>query len=91
MHVSHRVSPLPPLKKAIIKYIPKEAKTPQNLMNYGPISLKETHGKLHEKIIQGRLNVYPNDNTIIKDRKLGYRSNKGTTTAITYESIANSL
>ena len=59
-------------------------------MNYRPIYLLETAGKLNENIIQGRLNAYLTDNNIIKDRQHGFRPNKGTTTAIdiTYEHIA---
>ena len=80
-------------KKSIIKFIPKEGKTPTNPMNYRPISLLETPGKLYEKIIQGRLNAYLTDNNIIKERQHGFRPKKGTTTAIaiTHETIANAL
>ena len=80
-------------KKAIIKFITKEGKSPINPINYRPISLLETPGKLYEKIIQTRLNAYLNDNKLIKDRQHGFRANKGTTTAIaiTYETIANAL
>ena len=81
------------MKKAIIKFIPKENKDPKNPINYRPISLLETPGKLLEKVILNRLNAYLVDNNIISYRQHGFRANRGTTTAIasSYEKIANSL
>ncbi len=80
-------------KKAVIKFIPKESKDPKNPMNYRPISLLETPGKLFEKAILSRLSAFIVDHSIIKHRQHGFRPNRGTTTAIasTYETIANSL
>ncbi len=80
-------------KKAVIKFIPKENKNPKNPINYRPISLLETPGKILEKVILSRLNAFITDNKIINDRQHGFRPNRGTTTAIasTYEEIANSL
>ena len=80
-------------KKAIIKFIPKENKSTLNPLNYRPISLLEVPGKIYERIIQGRLNAFLNDNKIIKDRQHGFRPQKGTSTAITiiHETIANAL
>ncbi len=81
------------LKKAVIKFIPKDNKTPKNPLNYRPISLLEVPGKIFEKIILNRLTSYLIDNNTIKDRQHGFRPNKGTSTAIatTYETIANAL
>ncbi len=80
-------------KTAIIRFIPKEGKIPKDPMNYRPISLLETPGKLMEKIIQERFNAYLNDHNIIIDRQHGFRPKKGITTAIalTYETITNAL
>ncbi len=86
------ISPLH-LKKATIKFISKENKTPKCPTNYRPISLLEVPGKICEKVLQGRQNAYSTDNNIIKERQHGFRPNKGTTTAVTttYEAIANAL
>ncbi len=50
-------------------------------------------GKILEKIVQGRLNLFLAGNNTIKDRQHGFRPLRGTTTAITitYETIANVL
>ena len=81
------------LKSAVIKFIPKENKNPKNPINYRPISLLETPGKILEKVILSRLNAFLVDNKVIKDRQHGFRANRGTATAIatTYEKIANAL
>ena len=80
-------------KKAIIKFIPKDNKNTLNPLNYRPISLLEVPGKIYERVVQGRLNAFLNDNNIIKDRQHGFRPLKGTSTALTiiHETIANSL
>lgn len=81
------------LKKAVIKFIPKENKSPTEPLNYRPISLLELPGKLLEKIILQKLNIFLATNNIIKDRQHGFRPQRGTTTAIAviYETIANAL
>ncbi len=55
--------------------------------------MREVPGKLYERIILARLNTFLSENNIIKDRQHGFRSHKGTHTAIitTYETIANAL
>ncbi len=80
-------------KEAIIKSIPKKDKTPLNPINYRPISLLEVPGKIFERLIQARLNTFLTENNIIKERQHGFRTYKGTHTAITttYETIANAL
>lgn len=80
-------------KEAIIKFIPKKDKTPINPINYRPISLLEVPGKIFEKIIQARLNSFLIENNVLKERQHGFRTYKGTHTAITttYETIANAL
>ncbi len=80
-------------KEAIIRFIPKKDKSPTNPVNYRPISLLEIPGKIFEKAIQSRLNQFLTVNNILKERQHGFRTYKGTHTAITttYETIANAL
>lgn len=80
-------------KEAIIKYIPKKDKAPTNPKNYRPISLLEVPGKFFERVIQSRLKTFLAENNIINERQHGFRTSKGTHTAITttYETIANAL
>lgn len=52
-HISHKH-----YMKSIIKFNPKENKSPVNPLNYRPISLLEVPGKIFEIIIQGRLNHF---------------------------------
>ena len=80
-------------KEAIIKFIPKKDKTLTDPINYRPISLLEVPGKIFERLIQSRLNTFLAENNIIKERQHGFRTYKGTHTAITttYETIANAL
>ncbi len=80
-------------KEATVTFIPKKDKTPINPINYRPISLLEVPGKIFEKIIQARLNSFLNDNNVLNERQHGFRTYKGTHTAITtiYETIANAL
>ncbi len=80
-------------KKQLSNLSQRRTKTLKNPINYRPISLLETPGKLFEKAILCRLNAYIVDNKVIKHRQYGFRPNRGTTTAIasTYETIANSL
>ncbi len=70
-------------KHATIKLISKANKTPQNALNYRPISLLEVPGKILEKIILSRLNSYLTEHNIINNRQHGFRSKRGTQTAIT--------
>lgn len=80
-------------KEAIIKFIPKKDKAPTNPINYRPISLLEVPGKIFERTILARLNTFLTENNIINERQHGFRTYKGTHTAITtaYETIANAL
>ncbi len=89
MHVFLLVISQHILKKAIIKFIPKDNKSTLNPLNYR----LEVPGKIYERIIQGRINAFLSDNNIIKDRQHGFRPQKGTSTAITiiHETIANAL
>lgn len=52
-------------KKAIIKFIPKADKDNTNVLNYRPVSLLETVGKVYEKIIDKRLRQYMETNEFI--------------------------
>jgi len=80
-------------KEATIKFIPKKDKNLTNPINYRPISLLEVPGKIFERLIQSRLNTFLTENNILKERQHGFRTYKGTHTAITttYETIANAL
>ena len=80
-------------KEAVIKFIPKKDKAPTNPINYRPISLLEVPGKIFERIIQSRLKTFLTENNILNERQHGFRTYKGTHTAITttYETIANAL
>ncbi len=80
-------------KRAVIKFNHKKDKFLIKQINYRPISLLEVPGKLYERIIQGRINTFLSENSIINDKQHDFRSYKGTTTAITtaYETIANAL
>ncbi len=80
-------------KEAIIRFIPKKDKSPTNPINYRPISLLEIPGKIFERAIQSRLNHFLTVNSILKERQHGFRTYKGTHTAITttYETIPNVL
>ncbi len=80
-------------RESIVKFIPKKDKTPINPINYRPISLLEVPGKIFKKIIQARLNSFLTENNVLKERQHGFRTYKGTHTAITtiYETIANAL
>ncbi len=80
-------------KVAIIKFIPKKDKTLTDPINYCPISLLEVPSKIFERIIQARLNTFLTENNILKERQHGFRTYKGTQTAIktTYKTIANAL
>ncbi len=62
-------------------------------INYRPISLLEMPGKLYERVIQGRLNTFISENNIVQERQHGFRTYKGTHTALTttYETITNAL
>ncbi len=80
-------------KEAIIKFIPKKDKSPLYPINYRPISLLEVPGKIFERLIQARLNTFLTEHNTLKERQHGFRTYKGTHTAITttYETIANAL
>ncbi len=46
-------------KEAIIKFIPKENKSPLNPLNYRPISLLEVPGKIFEKNYTRQIKCIP--------------------------------
>ena len=52
------------LKSAIINLIPKQGKSRHNPINYRPIALLETPGKLLERIISRRHRPYLEENNI---------------------------
>ncbi len=81
------------MTEAIIKFIPKKDKAPSNPINYRPISLLEVPGKIFERILQSRSKTFLAEKNIFNERQHGFRTYKGTRTAITttYETIANAL
>ena len=78
-------------KTAIIKLLPKPNTDQANPINYRPISLLEVPGKILEKIINKRLRFVIERNNILPDTQHGFRSNRGTDTALTtiHETIAH--
>ena len=77
-------------KHATMIFLPKPNKSPLSHINYRPISLLEVPGKIAEKIINTRLNNLLEDKQLHNDNQHGFRSNRGTQTAlaILYETIA---
>ena len=70
-------------KTAIIKFIPKANTNPTNPANYRPISLLEVTGKILEKIMNNRLRNFLEHNNKLPCTQHGFRSNRGTDTALT--------
>lgn len=76
---------------AVIKIIPKPNTDYTNPLNYRLISLLEVPGKVLEKIINKRLRNHRENNNTLPDTQHGFRTKRGTYTAITtiYETIAH--
>lgn len=79
-------------KSAIIKLILKSGKIPTNSINYRPISLLETIGKVHEKMVNDRLKSYLERQNKFNQTQHAYRNQRGTVTAIAlaYETTVTS-
>lgn len=69
-------------KTAKMIFIPKPNKDKKRVGNYRPISLLEITAKLFEKILNTRLLKFLEENNILNDRQHGFRTKKGTTSAI---------
>ena len=71
-------------------FIHKEGTTKDDPLNYRPISLLNTMGKIFGKIINKKLKDFLEINNIIKDSQHGFRSKRGTSSLIAnlYERIA---
>ena len=69
------------LKHAHMIFIPK-AGSQHSVKNYRPISLLEIHGKLLGKILNNRLIHHLNNNHIMNSRQHGFRTSRGTHTAL---------
>ena len=63
--------------------IPKKSKSKFNALNYRPIALLETIGKLYEKIINKRLKWYLEDKNKLNDLQFGFRPTRSTHTSLT--------
>ena len=79
-------------KTAKLILLPKPGKTGKNPTDYRPISLLEVPGKILEKM-NSRISTYLENNSILSTNQHGFRSGKGTETAlaITTECIAQTL
>lgn len=77
-------------KIAIIKMLLKKGKQSIHPVNYRPISLLETTGKVYEKILNARLKLYLHDNDYYNPDQHAYQHNRGTASAIAvlYQRIA---
>lgn len=78
-----------PFKHAHIVPIHKTSK-PKTITNHRPISLLEITGKIFERILTYRLNIHLTDNNILQNPQHGFRSFRGTDTALglAYEFIS---
>ncbi|GFT99153.1 RNA-directed DNA polymerase from mobile element jockey [Trichonephila clavipes] len=65
-------------KHAIITLLPKKGKDTKLAINYRPISLLSSIGKIFEKIILSRLKEHANNNNIIPNFQHGFRENTAT-------------
>ncbi|GFV07569.1 RNA-directed DNA polymerase from mobile element jockey [Trichonephila clavipes] len=65
-------------KHALITLLPKNGKDNKFAINYRPISLLSTIGKIFEKIILNRMNQHVNANNIIPDHQHGFREETAT-------------
>ena len=80
------------LKHAHMIFIPK-AGSQHSVKNYRPISLLEIHGKLLGKILNNRLIHHLNTNNVMNSRQHGFRTSRGTHTALAtlYETISQDI
>ncbi|GFX26159.1 probable RNA-directed DNA polymerase from transposon X-element [Trichonephila clavipes] len=62
-----------PWKHAIVTMIPKSGKDQKFPINFRPISLISSIGKIYEKILLTRIEKYTLDNSIIPDIQHGFR------------------
>lgn len=77
-------------KHALIKMILKQGKQSIHSVNYRPISLLETTGKVFEKILNGRLKYFLHQHNLNNRHQHSYQKNRGTISAISviYQNIA---
>ena len=77
-------------KHAHIIFIHKSGTDKHNPLNYRPISLLNTMGKIFGKILNNKLNEFLQSHNIIKDSQHGFRSKRGTNSLIAnmYERIS---
>ena len=77
-------------KHAHLIFIHKNGTDKHNPLNYRPISLLNTMGKIFGKILNNKLNNFLQSHNIIKDTQHGFRPKRGTSSLIanTYERIS---
>ena len=77
-------------KQTKIIFAPKPGKDSKDVANYRPMSLLSTVSKLLEKLLNRRLNSHLQENNLYNIHQHGFRSQRGTETAIalTWEAIA---
>ena len=80
-------------KHARVTFIPKSGKSPTNPLNYRPISLLETPGKILEKLVNERVQEYAETNAVHDPQQYGFRQRRGTAKviALAYENVANAV
>ena len=78
-------------KHAIMIFIPKGSSSQCKVQNFRPISLLDVQAKLLDKILNSRLTQYLETNRHTNNKQHGFRSNRGTHTALAlfHETLVN--
>ncbi len=70
------------LKGAVMRFIPKAGKSPNQPANYRPISLLEVPGKMLERVVGRRLRAHLEEGRWFNMAQYGFRQGRGTAHAI---------
>lgn len=65
-------------KSGLVKLIPKTGKDHSSVLNYRPITLLVTLGKVFERIIKSKLNPFIESNNILPESQAGFRQARST-------------